>query len=151
MSSVIRGRGRRDPSRQLAEFVKTQISGYCRRPTLARQPATVGALEVQRVAFTCLTADEVAPYAGAAWLGFRADQWTAAPSALVVLVELFSQRLRTQDELADDLAGSLLECLEPLGAGVLIDAKHGVVRRRSLRLFGSLEADDRSTFLELCA
>jgi GTP cyclohydrolase I len=82
-------------------------------------------------------------------------------SKLARLVEVYSRRLQVQERLTTEIAGALQDALDPLGVGVVIEARHlcmmmrGVEKQASLAvtscLLGAFRDDPRtrSEFLQL--
>ena len=75
-------------------------------------------------------------------------------SKLARLVEHFAARPQTQERLTRQVADFLMARLQPLGAGVVLEAEHACMTLRGVRargsttitstLLGTLREDDRS-------
>ena len=77
------------------------------------------------------------------------------------VVEIFSRRLQIQERLTNEIAGTLMEHLEPIGVAVIIEAVHlcmamrGVQKRDSLIITSSMlgafrnDSKTRMEFLDL--
>jgi GTP cyclohydrolase I len=82
-------------------------------------------------------------------------------SKLPRIVEVFARRLQVQERLTDEIADALMEVLDPLGVGVVVEASHlcmmmrGVEKQNSRAITSALRGvfrDDpktRDEFLRL--
>jgi len=101
------------------------------------------------------------PFFGRAHVAYLPKGRIVGLSTIPRIVELFARRLQVQERLTDQIADALMEVLDPLGAGVLIEASHlcmmmrGVEKQNSRTVTSALRGafrDDpktRSEFLRL--
>jgi len=64
------------------------------------------------------------PFFGRAHVAYLPKGRIVGLSKLARIVEVFSRRLQVQERLTDQIADALMEVLDPLGAGVVIEAAH---------------------------
>jgi GTP cyclohydrolase I len=101
------------------------------------------------------------PFFGRAHVAYLPNGKIVGLSKIPRVVELFSRRLQVQERLTDQIADALMEVLDPLGAGVVIEASHlcmmmrGVEKQNSRTVTSALRGvfrDDpktRAEFLRL--
>jgi len=101
------------------------------------------------------------PFFGRAHIAYLPKGRIVGLSKIPRIVEVFARRLQVQERLTDQIADALMEVLDPLGAGVLIEASHlcmmmrGVEKQNSRTVTSALRGafrDDpktRSEFLRL--
>jgi GTP cyclohydrolase I len=78
------------------------------------------------------------PFTGSAWVAYipTADR-VVGLSKLARLVDHFARRPQVQERLTNDIAGALMEHLEPEGVGVVIRATHTCMSLRGVRKPGA--------------
>jgi len=101
------------------------------------------------------------PFFGRAHVAYLPKGRIVGLSKIPRIVELFARRLQVQERLTDQIADALMEVLDPIGAGVVIEASHlcmmmrGVEKQNSRTVTSALRGgfrDDsktRSEFLRL--
>jgi GTP cyclohydrolase I len=101
------------------------------------------------------------PFFGRAHVAYLPAGRILGLSKIPRIVELFSRRLQVQERLTDQVADALMEVLNPLGVGVVVEASHlcmmmrGVEKQNSRTVTSALRGsfrDDpstRSEFLRL--
>ena len=101
------------------------------------------------------------PFFGRAHVAYLPNGRIVGLSKIPRVVELFARRLQVQERLTDQIADALMEVIEPLGVGVVIEASHlcmmmrGVEKQNSRTVTSALRGvfrDDsktRSEFLRL--
>jgi GTP cyclohydrolase I len=104
----------------------------------------------------------IAPFFGVAHIAYIPNKRIVGLSKLARLVEVFSRRLQVQERLTNQIADALQEHLDPLGAGVIIQAKHFCMCSRGVRQGSAMtttsalrgcikeEPSARAEFLRLC-
>lgn len=100
------------------------------------------------------------PFFGKAHIGYIPNKKVVGLSKLARLVEIFSRRLQIQERLTTQIANALQEHLDPIGVGVVIQAKHfcmmcrGISKQNSEMITSCLLGEMRETakdeFLKLC-
>ena len=101
------------------------------------------------------------PFIGRAHVAYIPNGKVIGLSKVARIVDVFARRLQIQEQLTVQIADALMKCLEPLGVGVVVEAKHlcmmmrGVEKQNSVMktscLLGSFKEDarTRSEFLAL--
>ena len=101
------------------------------------------------------------PFFGRAHVAYLPNGKIVGLSKIPRVVELFSRRLQVQERLTDQIADALMDVLQPLGVGVVIEASHlcmmmrGVEKQNSRTITSALRGgfrDDpktRAEFLRL--
>jgi GTP cyclohydrolase I len=90
------------------------------------------------------------PFFGKAHVAYLPKGCIVGLSKIPRLVDVFARRLQVQERLTDQVADALMEVLEPLGVGVVIEAYHlcmmmrGVEKQHSLTVTSAL----RGSFLD---
>ncbi len=101
------------------------------------------------------------PFIGRAHVAYIPNGKVIGLSKVARIVDVFARRLQIQENLTTQIAESLMECLEPDGVAIVVEAKHlcmmmrGVEKQNSIMktscLLGSFKDDarTRSEFLSL--
>src|SRR5499427_8566540 len=101
------------------------------------------------------------PFIGRAHVAYLPNGKVIGLSKVARIVDVFARRLQIQENLTTQIAESLMDCLEPNGVAVVVEAKHlcmmmrGVEKQNSVMktscLLGSFKEDarTRSEFLAL--
>ena len=101
------------------------------------------------------------PFIGRAHVAYIPNGKIIGLSKVARIVDVFARRLQIQENLTTQIAESLMDCLEPNGVAVVVEAKHlcmmmrGVEKQNSVMktscLLGSFKEDarTRSEFLSL--
>jgi GTP cyclohydrolase I len=101
------------------------------------------------------------PFIGRAHVAYIPNGKVIGLSKVARIVDVFARRLQIQENLTTQIAESLMQCLEPTGVAVVVEAKHlcmmmrGVEKQNSIMktscLLGSFKDDarTRSEFLSL--
>ena len=104
----------------------------------------------------------LAPFFGVAHVGYIPSDKIVGLSKLARVVDVFSQRLQVQERLTNQIADTIQNALNPVGVGVVIEAKHfcmcsrGVNKQSSTTVTSALrgamknEESTRAEFLALC-
>jgi len=101
------------------------------------------------------------PFIGRAHVAYIPNGKVIGLSKVARIVDVFARRLQIQENLTTQIAESLMDCLEPNGVAVVVEAKHlcmmmrGVEKQNSIMktscLLGAFKDDarTRSEFLSL--
>ena len=113
------------------------------------------------IEFYSMCEHHMLPFFGRAHVAYIPDGRVIGVSKLARIVDVFSRRLQIQERLSNQVADALVECLDPRGVGVVMEAAHlcmlmrGVQKQNSemitSALRGSFRADarTRSEFMNL--
>jgi len=75
----------------------------------------------------------IAPIIGVAHVAYIPSKKVVGLSKLARVVEAFSKRLQTQERLTMQIAGTIMEVLQPRGVAVTIDATHQCMTDRGIK------------------
>ena len=101
------------------------------------------------------------PFFGRAHVGYLPNGKIIGLSKIPRIADMFARRLQVQERLTDQIAGALMDVLQPLGVGVVIEAYHlcmmmrGVEKQNSKTVTSALrgtfrdDAKSRDEFLRL--
>jgi len=91
------------------------------------------------------------PFYGKCHIGYIPHKKIIGLSKMPRLVEVFSRRLQVQERLTEQIANSLMKFLDPLGVGVIIQAKHFCMMSRGVQKQNSsmITSSVRGIFQEL--
>jgi len=115
---------------------------------------------VKNLSFTSFCEHHMLPFIGVAHIGYLPDGRVLGVSKLARVLDIYAKRLQIQERLTQQVVDALMEHLQPLGAGCIIEAKHLCMACRGVRqpeatmitssLSGIFKAlDVRSEFLRL--
>ncbi len=94
---------------------------------------------VQRdIDFYSLCEHHLLPFFGKAHVAYIPHQKIVGVSKLARLVDFYARRLQVQERLTNQIANTLMDKLNPLGAGVVIEAEHLCMRMRGVEKQNSL-------------
>ena len=74
----------------------------------------------------------MAPFFGTATIAYLPDKRIVGLSKLSRVLDIFARRLQVQERLTAQVADALMEHLQPLGAGVVITARHLCMESRGV-------------------
>ena len=106
------------------------------------------------IEFYSMCEHHMLPFFGRAHVAYIPDGRVIGVSKLARIVDVFARRMQIQERLSNQVADALMECLEPLGVGVVMEAAHlcmlmrGVQKQNSemvtSALRGSFKSDART-------
>lgn len=79
----------------------------------------------------------IAPFFGVAHIGYIPDKKIIGLSKLSRLVDVFAHRLQVQERLTNDIANAMVEHMNPIGVGVVIECRHMCMESRGINRQGS--------------
>ncbi len=128
---------KRTPARvvQALEFLSR---GYREDPKVAINGAVFAEDEYQEIIlckdldFYSLCEHHLLPFFGKAHVAYLPNRRIIGLSKLARLVEIYARRLQVQERLTTQIAQTLMEELEPLGAAVVLEAEHLCMRMRGV-------------------
>jgi GTP cyclohydrolase I len=115
---------------------------------------------VKDIEFFSLCEHHMLPFYGKAHVGYLARDKVIGLSKIPRIVDVFARRLQIQERLTQQIAQCLLDKLEPLGVGVILEAQHfcmmmrGVEKQHSGTVTSAMlgqfkEKETRDEFLSL--
>jgi len=120
-----------------------------------------GPVLVRNIAIESRCEHHLAPFIGHAHIAYVPNGRVVGLSKLARLVEVYANRMQTQERLTSEIAGALDKYLKPKGVAVLIEAEHFCMKLRGVnedcaetvttRFLGSYkkDAEARTQFLKL--
>ncbi len=89
----------------------------------------------------------MAPIIGVAHVGYLPNKKVVGISKLARVVESYAKRLQVQEKMTAQIADCIQEALDPLGAGVIIQATHECMTTRGVHTKGTSMVTSRLTGL----
>jgi GTP cyclohydrolase I len=74
----------------------------------------------------------LAPIVGRAWVGYLPDRRVVGISKLARIVDIYARRLQIQERLTQEVAQTIQEVVDPLGVGVICEARHFCMMMRGV-------------------
>ncbi len=93
---------------------------------------------VKGIEFYSLCEHHLLPFFGSAAVGYLPREKVIGLSKIPRIVEMFARRLQVQERLTQQVAEFLMERIDPLGVGVVIEAQHMCTAMRGVRKGGAL-------------
>jgi GTP cyclohydrolase IA len=115
---------------------------------------------VKDIEFFSMCEHHMLPFYGKAHVGYLARNKVIGLSKIPRIVDVFARRLQIQERLTQQIAHCLLDILDPLGVGVILEAQHfcmmmrGVEKQHSGTVTSAMlgefkQKETRNEFLEL--
>jgi GTP cyclohydrolase I len=100
------------------------------------------------VPFYSMCEHHLLPFHGRAHVGYIPDGRVAGLSKLARVVEAYARRPQLQERLTSEIAECVMECLQPSGVAVVVEAEHLCMTMRGVRKAGSqvITSATRGTF-----
>src|SRR5574342_608374 len=92
----------------------------------------------KNIDFYSLCEHHLLPFFGKAHVAYLPQRKIIGVSKLARLVDVFARRLQVQERLTNQIATTLMEKLNPMGVGVVIEAEHLCMRMRGVEKQNSL-------------
>jgi len=102
------------------------------------------------IEFYSMCEHHMLPFFGRAHVAYIPDGRVIGVSKLARIVDVFARRMQIQERLSNQVADALMECLDPLGVGVVMEAAHlcmlmrGVQKQNSQMITSALRGSFRS-------
>jgi GTP cyclohydrolase I len=87
---------------------------------------------VKDIEFFSLCEHHLLPFYGKAHVGYLARNKVIGLSKIPRIVDVFARRLQIQERLTQQIAQCLLDLLDPLGVGVILEARHFCMMMRGV-------------------
>lgn len=116
---------------------------------------------VRDIEFYSLCEHHMLPFYGRCHIGYLPNGKVLGLSKLARMVDMFARRLQIQERLTDQIARAIMDAVNPLGVGVIIEARHlcmmmrGAQKQNSMMVTSSMlgsfrkSSITRSEFLAL--
>lgn len=88
---------------------------------------------VKDIEFYSLCEHHVLPFFGKAHVAYLPNQKIIGLSKVARIVDVFARRLQVQERLTNQIADALVETLDPLGVGVIMEASHFCMMMRGVQ------------------
>jgi GTP cyclohydrolase I len=92
---------------------------------------------VKGIEFYSLCEHHLLPFFGTAAVGYLPRNRVIGLSKIPRIVEMYARRLQVQERLTQEIADFLMDRIEPLGVGVVIEAQHLCTAMRGVRKGGT--------------
>ncbi len=135
--------GLRDTPARVVKAYSEMYNGYGEDPAkiLGRTFEEVAGYDdmvvVKDIAFHSHCEHHMVPIIGKAHVAYLPDGRVLGLSKIARVVDVYAQRLQTQESLTAQIAQSIQETLEPRGVAVMVEAEHMCMAMRGIRKQGS--------------
>jgi GTP cyclohydrolase I len=135
--------GLKDTPARVAKAYLEMFSGYEKDPAeeLGRTFEEVAGYDdmvlVKDISFHSHCEHHMVPIIGKAHVAYLPDRKVVGLSKIARVVDIFAQRLQTQEALTAQIAGIVQDVLNPRGVAVMIEAEHMCMAMRGIRKQGS--------------
>jgi len=141
---------------RVAESMKYLTKGYGQDPlevlngAIFKEPYDEMVV-VKDIEIFSLCEHHLLPFYGSAHVAYIPNGKIVGLSKIPRLIEVFARRLQVQERLTSQIAECLMQALNPLGVGVVIEAYHlcmamrGVEKQHSLTITSSMQGSFRTT------
>ena len=87
---------------------------------------------VRDIEFYSLCEHHMLPFFGKAHVAYIPDGRIVGLSKMARVVEVFARRLQVQERMTDQIADALVDALQPIGVGVVLEAAHFCMMMRGV-------------------
>lgn len=132
-----------DTPKRVAKAFDFMTSGYNENPkdVLGSALFTSDASEmvlIKDIEFYSLCEHHLLPIIGKAHVAYIPNGKVVGLSKIPRMVNIFARRLQIQEQLTEQIATALQECLNPKGVGVMIEARHMCMEMRGVQKINSV-------------
>ena len=92
---------------------------------------------VKNIAFYSHCEHHMVPFFGIVHVGYIPNGAVVGISKLARLVQAYAKRLQIQERMTTQIADTIMDVLQPLGAGVVIEAEHLCMSMRGVKAVGA--------------
>ncbi len=129
--------GTTDTPRRVANMYDELLSGYKTDPIALLNGAMFDVeydemVVVKNIDFYSLCEHHLLPFYGKVHVGYLPKSKVVGLSKIPRLVEMFARRLQVQERMTQEIATVMNDLIEPIGVGVVIEAKHLCVAMRGV-------------------
>ena len=130
--------GTADTPLRVANMYDELLSGYKTDPVALLNGAMFDVkydemVVVKNIDFYSLCEHHLLPFYGKVHVGYIPKSKVVGLSKIPRLVEMFARRLQVQERMTQEIATLMNELIEPIGVGVVIEAKHLCAAMRGVR------------------
>jgi len=135
--------GLKDTPKRVAKAYREMFGGYEMNPAeeLGRTFEEVAGYDdlvlLKDIEFHSHCEHHMVPIIGKAHVGYLPDNKVVGLSKLARVVDIFAQRLQTQEAMTAQVANVIQEVLNPRGVAVMIEAEHMCMAMRGIQKQGS--------------
>jgi GTP cyclohydrolase I len=135
--------GLRDTPARVAKAYREMFGGYDKDPAeeLGRTFEEVAGYDdivvCRDISFHSHCEHHMVPIIGKAHVAYLPDGRVVGLSKIARVVDIFAQRLQTQEAMTAQIAGTIQDVLNPRGVAVMIEAEHMCMAMRGIRKQGS--------------
>jgi GTP cyclohydrolase IA len=135
--------GLKDTPARVAKAYEEMFSGYHKDPAeeLGRTFEEVAGYDdlvlVKDISFHSHCEHHMVPIIGKAHVAYLPDRKVVGLSKIARVVDIYAQRLQTQEALTAQIAAVIQDVLNPRGVAVMIEAEHMCMAMRGIRKQGS--------------
>jgi GTP cyclohydrolase I len=113
------------------------VKGYAEDPTAILNSALFTEeysemIVLKDLDFFSLCEHHLLPFFGKAHVAYIPNRRILGLSKMARLFEVFARRLQVQERLTTQVATSIMEAIEPMGVGVVVEAEHLCMRMRGV-------------------
>jgi len=130
------------PERVAKAWIDTFAAGYAQDPkdilNVEFTDKYNSLVIVKEVPFISHCAHHLVSFRGKAKIGYLPAGKVTGLSKLARLLDCFAHRLQVQERLTDQVADALMEHLQPIGVGVVLEAEHECMTCRGIKSTGAM-------------
>jgi GTP cyclohydrolase IA len=136
--------GLQETPKRVADAWKFWTSGYDQDPKTLLKEFKDGSddydqmITLGNILTFSICEHHLVPFFGTTTIAYIPNKKIVGISKLARLVEVFARRLQVQERLTTQIANSLVECINPLGVGVVIKCRHLCMESRGIQKSGTV-------------